>query len=294
MRFYPRNRKSRHDDLVGPSHIAQGAANEDELTRRDRLHRYAKGNDASLSGLAAVNESDVVNGPVKASGTLTLTPGAIADDVVKIGTTYYQFAAAAATGAGTLASPYIVKVGASDTIALATLRKAINATGVAGTDYSAGLVVHATVTATASDATTLTVQAKTAGTAANAISTTVTATGGADGFAWGATTLAGGYDGIVLALTVSGDDKWQNDAISAHSAALIAAFPATDGLQAALSAGNFALSAADTVLTVTFPAIGAYAISGNASYDLSFAKECFKNAHAAVALTGAITVVNGA
>lgn len=134
---------------------------------------------------------------VKATGTLTLTPGAIADDVVKIDTTYYQFAADPTTGTpdGTVGNPYLVDVGVDDAGSLANLRKAINATGVGGTDYSVEITTaHATVEATASNATTLSARALTAGTAGNAISTTVTATGGADGLAWGATTLTGGVD----------------------------------------------------------------------------------------------------
>jgi hypothetical protein len=134
---------------------------------------------------------------VKATGTLTLTPGAIADDVVKVNTTYYKFAADPTTGTpdGTVGSPYLVAAGANDTAAFANLRKAINATGVGGVDYAAEIVApHATVEATASNATTLSARALTAGTAGNAISTTVTATGGADGLAWGATTLLGGED----------------------------------------------------------------------------------------------------
>lgn len=133
---------------------------------------------------------------VKATGTLTLTPGAIADDTVRLGSFYYKFAADPTTGTpdGSSGSPFLVDVGADDAASLANLRKAINATGVAGTDYAAEVVVNPDAEATASNATTLSARALVAGTAGNAIATAVTATGGADGLAWGASTLAGGQD----------------------------------------------------------------------------------------------------
>lgn len=132
----------------------------------------------------------------KAIGTLTLTPGAIDNDVVRIGDVYYQFVndSTPADGAGTIGSPYLVDNGANDTDAFANLRAAINASGTPGTTYSASLVIHPTVTATASNATTLSARAKLPGAAGNAIVTTVTASGGADGLAWGSGTLTGGFD----------------------------------------------------------------------------------------------------
>ena len=103
------------------------------------------------------------------------------DDIVTIGTTVYRFKS-------TMLAAYDVKIGASVTITLANLRAAINATGTAGTEYFAGTLVHPTVIATASDATTLTVYARVIGTAAN---TTVTTESSAH-LAWEDTTLGGG------------------------------------------------------------------------------------------------------
>lgn len=131
----------------------------------------------------------------KAVGTLTLTPGAIDNDVIRIGDVYYQWvnSGSPGAGAGTIGSPYLVDNGANDTAAFANMLAAINASGTPGTTYSTGLVAHPIVTATASNATTLSVRAKLAGVAGNVV-TTVTATGGADGLAWGSGTLTGGFD----------------------------------------------------------------------------------------------------
>lgn len=295
MRFYPRQSETRRDALLQGGLGDHGVA--DVKTIKDRLARYGDHQAAiAVTGTATFNESDVVHGSTKASQVLTLTPGAIANDKVIIGTTYYVFAASIsdASAAGTSAHPWQVKVGASDTLSLANLRKAINATGVAGTDYNAALTAHPTVTSTASGATTLTVQAKTAGTAGNAIATTVTVVATDDGLAWAAVTLAGGYDAVALVLAVGGNDAFVADAVSARSATLIAAFPTTDGIRAALAAENFALSADRKSLTVTLPAIGAYSISGDAAYDVTLPASLFQYATATQVVTAALNITNGA
>jgi hypothetical protein len=81
-----------------------------------------------------------------------------------------------------------VKLGANLTATLLNLLKAINLSGVAGTDYAAAMTLNTDVTATTSDATHLNVTAKALGTAGNTVATTDTATNGA----WGAATLTGG------------------------------------------------------------------------------------------------------
>jgi hypothetical protein len=297
MRFYPRNSKSRHDALVGPNHVAQHS-DRNAQSLRDELIRYGQRDGSavgSVSASATFNETDVVNGAVKATGTLTLTPGAITDgDIIVIDGIYYEINTTVVAGAGTVGSPYSVLKGASDTTALANLRKAINATGVDGTDYSTGLVAHPTVTATASDATSLSAQARTAGTAGNAIATTVGGDSTADGLAWGAATLAGGFDAVVIVVTVNGNDKFVDDAITVRSALLIAAVPATDGINTGLDDTGFALSNGGQTLTITLPAIGAYTISADAHYDFTFDKSLFQFAVADLVATSALNVVNGA
>jgi len=145
----------------------------------------------------AANLTDETVADPRAVGTLTLTPGAIADDVVEIDGVFYQFAADPTTGTpdGSEALPYLVDVGVSDTVSLANLRKAINATGVPGVTYAAEITeAHASVEATASNATTLSARARDYGALGNNITTSVTIVGTDDGLAWGATTLTGGAD----------------------------------------------------------------------------------------------------
>lgn len=71
---------------------------------------------------------------------------------------------------------------------LANLKKAINDTGVPGTDYGTGTLPHPTVYATTNTATTQVVLAKKTGSAGNSIATTTTLAN----YAWGAATLASG------------------------------------------------------------------------------------------------------
>lgn len=124
-----------------------------------------------------------------ASGTLTGTPAN--SDVVQIGDTYYQFTNAsvdAGTPAGTLANPWLVNLGVSAGAAFDNLLKAINGTGVPGTDYSTALIESMQVQAVDSTGADITVRALVGGAIGNSIATTET--GGA--LAWGAATLAGG------------------------------------------------------------------------------------------------------
>lgn len=129
---------------------------------------------------------------------LTLTPGAIADDVVRVDDTYYQFTNAsvdAGTPAGTLANPWLVAIGASNAEALANLRYAINrdeVDGVPGTDYSTALVANVRVFSNANTGTTLTVRGRVPGALNPIAPVSVTATGSADGLAWDVGSLAAG------------------------------------------------------------------------------------------------------
>lgn len=103
------------------------------------------------------------------------------DEVVVVGGVTYRFR-------NTLAQAYDVKIGADAEATLVNLKKAINATGVAGTDYFAGTLVNPVVIAIEIAATTLQVWARTIGTAANAGATTTTASH----LSWADTTLGGG------------------------------------------------------------------------------------------------------
>jgi hypothetical protein len=120
-----------------------------------------------------------------AYGTLTAASNVVADDTVTLGAVTYTFKDTFSTGP-TVANE--VKVGTDAATSLANLKKAINATGTAGTEYSVGTVIHPTITALTLTATTLEVYAKTSGTGGNALTSTEASTH----LSFGGTTLAGG------------------------------------------------------------------------------------------------------
>lgn len=125
-----------------------------------------------------------------ASGTLTATAVANGDQVVIDGV-YYQFTTGSVdtgTPAGTSGAPWLVAVGGTLSVSMSNLYNAINASGVAGTDYSTLLVEHTTVVAATQSGGTLTVRARATGIAGNGITTTET---GAN-MSWGGGTLSGG------------------------------------------------------------------------------------------------------
>lgn len=131
------------------------------------------------------------NDAVKAQGTLTASSNFADTETVTINGKVYTFQTTLTNVNGN------VKLGASLTDSLANLRKAIDLSGVAGTDYAAAMTEHPTVEPVSSNATTLVVRAKAAGTAGNALTTTDTATNAS----WGGGTLSGGLNSTVTNLT---------------------------------------------------------------------------------------------
>ncbi len=129
----------------------------------------------------------------EAMGRLEAT-GAIANnDTVVIDGVYYKWTNAsvdAGTPAGTLANPWLVRLGASNIERLQALYWAINASGTAGTDYSTALVMNASVQAYAYSVNSLFVSAKEAGILGNAIA--VSETGANIAWTTGATLVNGG------------------------------------------------------------------------------------------------------
>src|SRR6185312_3453769 len=126
-----------------------------------------------------------------ASGHFQTTGAIAANDTVQIDGVYYKWVSGSVdtgTPAGTSGNPWLVNLGASNTIAITNLFNAINKTGAAGTDYSTVLTVHPTTQATTFDSSDMYVEYKTAGATGNTAATTET---GAN-TSWSNTTLTGG------------------------------------------------------------------------------------------------------
>ncbi len=102
---------------------------------------------------------------------------------------------------GATAVPYQVLWVTNEATFLDKIKLAINASGVAGTDYSTGTLEHSQVYATTNADTTQVVVSKTTGTGGNSIATTKTL----GNYAWGAATLASGTgsNGCILADTIT-------------------------------------------------------------------------------------------
>lgn len=138
-----------------------------------------------------------VSQSVPAKGTLSYVSGTMLGTKVQIDGVYYFFnptGVGVAGQLGTVGNPWCVNGGtvfAPLTVAqcLANIVLALNATGIAGTDYGTPLTAHPTVKGLTSDATHVFVQARTSGTGGNALSTTVTA---GTAVTWGGATLSGG------------------------------------------------------------------------------------------------------
>lgn len=89
---------------------------------------------------------------------LTASGALASGNQVRINNTYYNWTSGSVdTGApaGTSANPWLVNMGASTTDALLNMFKAINASGVAGTDYSTALTINTFVGASGVSATQL-------------------------------------------------------------------------------------------------------------------------------------------
>ncbi len=127
-------------------------------------------------------------------GTGASDPGVTtAAATATLGAITYTVVDALSESYGATAIPYQVVKGANEAAMLANLRKAINASGTAGTDYSTGTEAHPNFAASANDATTLTIVSRTVGDAAftaavNALATTETMAN----TAWADTTFGGG------------------------------------------------------------------------------------------------------
>lgn len=126
-----------------------------------------------------------------ALGHLELVSALTGSPVIQIGTVYYQFTTGsvdAGTPAGTIANPWLVLDTGIDAEAMDNLFAAINASGIAGTDYSTSLVKHPLAQAVSVSSTDLFVQANDPGTAGNSIAVSATGTD----LVWTSGTFTGG------------------------------------------------------------------------------------------------------
>ena len=112
----------------------------------------------------------------------------IAAATVTIGTTVYTLVKNLAETFGLTAIPYQVLWVTNEATAIVNLKKAINGSGNAGTNYATGTNKHPKVIGTTITATTLVVQALVWGVSGNAIATTTTLAN----YAWGGAILASG------------------------------------------------------------------------------------------------------
>ncbi len=100
----------------------------------------------------------------------------------------------------------------SEAVFLDNLKKAINQTGIAGTDYSTGTTQHTQVLATTNANDSQVVQARLLGSAQNSIATTDTLAN----YAWGSTTLTSGagatgrvlFDTITFSAVATTGERW--------------------------------------------------------------------------------------
>ena len=135
---------------------------------------------------------DRTTGQVAAYSTLTSDATNVTDgDVVTVGGVVYRFK-------NTMAAINDVKIAGSAALTLAGFKKAINGTGIAGTDYFAGTVANPNVSASTITSTTLLVTAVLPGTVGNAIVSTTTSTH----LSWTAGTFANGVDARAAANAV--------------------------------------------------------------------------------------------
>lgn len=131
--------------------------------------------------------------------TLSVGVGTIDDDKVVIDGTYYQFTSGSVdsgTPAGNAGNPWLVNVGINNAAALSNLRKAINASGVAGTDYSTALVANTRAFSNQNSSTTMTLRARLGGPPDPALAVSVIVVTTDDTLSWSSGQLVPGVQAL--------------------------------------------------------------------------------------------------
>lgn len=185
-----------HKLTLGGVPFLLGDANVDGDTTALQLAAFVAALNASAAFAATgavVRVSQSLALPASAPGTNTLTSNntnVVDGDTVVIGTITYRFK-------DTPVAAYDVQIGANADASLLNLIKAINASGVAGTNYFAGTLVHPKVSAATSVTShAFAITSKFNGGAANLIATTETS----GNLSWTTATLTGGLDNQALVL----------------------------------------------------------------------------------------------
>lgn len=137
-----------------------------------------------------------------ALGTITGSPAN--GNVVLLGTVYYKFTTGSVdtgTPAGTLASPWLVAIGASDLVSWQNFGNAVSALGNPGTDYSTLLQANPDAQQVSVEANSAFVRANANGIIGNIPSTVISGSA----ISWGHTTLTGGGQPSIFGVPVPGD-----------------------------------------------------------------------------------------
>lgn len=153
---------------------------------------------ASVSGSPTITLNDGITATPAAAvaATQTITGTGVFSDGEKIviGTLNNSRTYIMRTALSVPAIANEILIGANLAASLTNIKAAINGSAGSGTTYSTGTVAHIEVTATTLTGTTLVIAANSGGIAGNTINTTTTAANAT----WGAATLAGGLNAIVL------------------------------------------------------------------------------------------------
>lgn len=175
--------------------------------------------------------SAAITGPgTTASGTLTLSGNAVADETVTIGAKTYTWKASVSTTANQ------VKIGATASDSLDNLIAAINAGAGSGTVYGSATTANSAGTAAAGTGDTLVFTAAAVGTSYNSTATTESMTNGS----WNAATLTGGAN----ASSLTGGDGKDNEGND------IPTQSAVDSVRICCNSGQVSINFASTVATI--------------------------------------------
>lgn len=174
-----------YGSAVAHTSVVATASDATTVTLRGRVPGTSLNTVATTETCANASFPDTTLGGGTGASDAGVTTGAA---TVTIGSITYTVVDALSETYGATAVPYQVLKGANEAAMIANLKKAINLTGTAGSEYSTGTAIHPQVRCTASDATTLTVKGIVVGTSLNTVATTETMAN----TAWADTTLGGG------------------------------------------------------------------------------------------------------